>query len=106
MGNAGSFFKNPVISSSQFDNLVASYPDVPSFPQEDGTVKIPAGWLIERLGYKGKKYDTYGVHKDQALVLVNYGGSKGRDIYNLSLEIKGAVFKKFYIDIQHEVNVW
>ncbi len=106
VGNAGSFFKNPVISSSQFDNLVASYPDVPSFPQEDGTVKIPAGWLIERLGYKGKKYDTYGVHKDQALVLVNYGGSKGRDIYNLSLEIKGAVFKKFYIDIQHEVNVW
>ncbi len=106
IGNAGSFFKNPVISPAQYSNLIGAYPGAPSFPQGDGTLKIPAGWLIERLGYKGKTYETYGVHKDQALVLVNYGGSKGRDIYNLSLEIKGAVFKKFYIDIQHEVNVW
>lgn len=106
IGNAGSFFKNPVISPTQYNNLLASFPEAPSFPQADGSIKIPAGWLIERIGYKGKTYETYGVHKEQALVLVNYGGSKGRDIYNLSLEIKGAVFKRFYIDIQHEVNVW
>ncbi|MBK9734445.1 MAG: UDP-N-acetylmuramate dehydrogenase [Saprospiraceae bacterium] len=106
IGNSGSFFKNPVVSRAGYDHLKLSYTDLPCYPQEDGNVKIPAGWLIEKIGYKGKTMGNIGVHKNQALVLVNYGGGKGSDIYNLALEIKNNVAKTFGIDIQTEVNIW
>jgi UDP-N-acetylmuramate dehydrogenase len=105
LGNAGSFFKNPVISKQQFEELLLKYPIMPNYPQADGTVKIPAGWLIEQCGWKGKVVGNTGSHKMQALVLVNYGGATGHEIYNLALDIKQSVQEKFGIEINPEVNV-
>lgn len=106
VGNAGSFFKNPVISDSQYQTLVGSYPQIPHYPQADGSVKIPAGWLIEKAGFKGMTLGQIGVHRDQALVLVNHGGGEGNDIYTLALDIKAQVKKLFAVDIETEVNIW
>lgn len=105
IGNAGSFFKNPVVSKSEFDLIKKQNADVSAYPQADGTVKVAAGWLIEKAGWKGKRYDNYGVHKDQALVLVNYGGANGEDIYNLSEKILQDVKSKFGIILEREVNI-
>jgi len=105
IGNAGSFFKNPVISFDLFNELKQIYPDVSAYPQADGTVKVAAGWLIEKAGWKGKRFDSYGVHKDQALVLVNYGGAKGQDIFNLSEKILIDIQSKFNITLEREVNI-
>ncbi|MES2621109.1 MAG: UDP-N-acetylmuramate dehydrogenase [Bacteroidota bacterium] len=105
LGNAGSFFKNPVISKEQFEALVLKYPVMPSYPQKDGTLKIPAGWLIEQCGWKGKVVGNTGSHKTQALVLVNYGNATGKEIWELALAIKQSVKEKFGIDISPEVNV-
>ena len=77
LGNSGSFFKNPVIKPSQFKELLLKYPSIPHYHQENGDIKVPAGWLIEQCGWKGKKVGNTGSHKDQALVLVNYGGASG-----------------------------
>lgn len=106
VGNAGSFFKNPVISDSKYQTLVGSYPQIPHYPQADGSVKIPAGWLIEKAGFKGMTLGQIGVHRDQALVLVNHGGGAGNDIYTLALDIKAQVKKLFAVDIETEVNIW
>lgn len=105
LGNAGSFFKNPSVPQSKYDELVLRYPVMPSYPQKDGTVKIPAGWLIEQCGWKGKVVGNTGSHKSQALVLVNYGNATGSEIWGLALEIKKSVADKFGIDINPEVNV-
>ncbi|MDG1849011.1 MAG: UDP-N-acetylmuramate dehydrogenase [Flavobacteriales bacterium] len=105
IGNSGSFFKNPVISNSDFERIKKQSADVPFYPSSDGQVKIPAAWLIEKAGWKGKRVGNYGVHEKQALVLVNYGGAKGEDIYKLAQEIQSSVKEKFGVYLQMEVNI-
>ncbi|GAA3624528.1 UDP-N-acetylmuramate dehydrogenase [Flavivirga jejuensis] len=105
IGNSGSFFKNPVISKSSFNILLQNFSDIPSYPVSEDEVKIPAGWLIEKAGFKGKRFGDYGVHKNQALVLVNYGNAKGSDILNLSTLIQKTVKRLFNISIEAEVNI-
>lgn len=105
IGNAGSFFKNPVVNQADFDAMRIDYPEMPHYQQSDG-IKIPAGWLLENAGWKGFEEDTIGVHKKQALVLVNYGGGKGYDIYNLSERIIKDVQSRYGIELQREVNIW
>lgn len=105
IGNSGSFFKNPVVNSSVKDDLLISYPSIPNYPQNDGTYKIAAGWLIEQCGWKGKTIDKYGVHSKQALVLVNHGGANGAEIYKLSEDIIKSVQQKFNITLEREVNI-
>lgn len=107
IGNAGSFFKNPSVSVEAFETLKALYPNIPGYPStQEGFVKTAAGWLIERCGWKGFRRHNYGVHKNQALVLVNYGGASGRDIYDLSSEIVRSVHEKFGIELEREVNIY
>ncbi|MEN8137749.1 MAG: UDP-N-acetylmuramate dehydrogenase [Bacteroidota bacterium] len=105
IGNSGSFFKNPVISADSFRQIINSYPDVPSYVLEDGSVKVPAGWLVEKSGWKGFRKGDAGVHKNQALVLVNYGNATGAEIISLANDIKKDISKKFGIDLEIEVNV-
>ena len=105
IGNAGSFFKNPVVNQSTLDSIKINYPDVPSYPAETGQVKLAAGWLIEKAGWKGFTENKYGVHKLQALVLVNYGGASGKEIYDLSTRILEDVFEKFGVQLEREVNI-
>jgi UDP-N-acetylmuramate dehydrogenase len=105
IGNAGSFFKNPVITMELFLQLKEKHPAIPSYPIDAHSVKIPAGWLIEQDGWKGKTIENYGVHKNQALVLVNYGGAKGSDIYQLSTQIIESIQRNFGIELEREVNV-
>jgi len=105
IGNAGSFFKNPVVEVAVLDNIKKKYPDVPSYPAEPGKVKLAAGWLIERAGWKGFTEKNYGVHKLQALVLVNYGGATGKEIYDLSSQILEDVQRKFGVELEREVNI-
>ncbi len=103
IGNAGSFFKNPTISNTQFEALKAAYPSIPGYPSAEG-VKVAAGWLIEQAGWKGKRMGDVGVHAKQALVLVNFGGGSGKELKNLSEQIQASVFEKFGIHLQPEVN--
>lgn len=105
IGNAGSFFKNPSVDVSVFENLRKNHPDIPSFPGENGRVKVPAAWMIEQCGWKGKTFDNIGVHKHQALVLVNYGGGEGQKIWQLAMDIQSSVEEKFNVQLQPEVNV-
>ena len=105
IGNSGSFFKNPVISKSDFNNLKIQFPEIPFYTVTGDEIKIPAGWLIETAGFKGKRFGNYGVHKNQALVLVNYGGATGKDIYDLAILIQKTVKRLFSISIEMEVNV-
>ena len=104
IGNSGSFFKNPEIKRSLYESVKQQYPDIPCYPIDENTVKVPAGWLIEQAGWKGKRIGNIGVHTKQALVLVNYGGGKGKEIANLAYEIQDSVFSKFGIKINPEVN--
>ncbi|MFZ9846618.1 MAG: UDP-N-acetylmuramate dehydrogenase [Flavobacteriales bacterium] len=104
IGNAGSFFKNPVVSKSHFEKIKEKYPDVSSYPNGEN-VKLAAGWLIEKAGWKGKTFGEYGVHKNQALVLVNYGKAKGAEIYQLSQEIIQSIDQTFGIQLEREVNM-
>jgi UDP-N-acetylmuramate dehydrogenase len=106
IGNAGSFFKNPTITIDLLQKIIINYPDIPHFKLEAETYKIPAGWLIENAGWKGKTYDCYGVHKNQALVLVNYGGATGKQIIDLSQAIIDDIKDKFSIELEREVNVF
>lgn len=104
IGSAGSFFKNPVISAEQFEVLQKQYPDLPHYPDAEGMVKVPAGWLIEQAGWKGWRDDHVGVYEKQALVLVHFGGGRGQDIVSLSQRIQKSVEEKFGIRITPEVN--
>ena len=105
IGNSGSFFKNPVISKSIFNQIILKHPNIAHYVLDNNNVKIAAGWLIENAGWKGKTISTYGVHKKQALVLVNYGGTSGKDIYELSCKIIKDIKEKFNIELEREVNV-
>ncbi|MCF7560516.1 UDP-N-acetylmuramate dehydrogenase [Sabulilitoribacter multivorans] len=105
IGNSGSFFKNPVISKKHYKKLLENFENIPSYPVNDTEVKVPAGWLIEHAGFKGKCFGNYGVHKKQALVLVNYGGAKGSDILKLSKLIQKTIKRLFDISIEAEVNI-
>jgi UDP-N-acetylmuramate dehydrogenase len=105
LGNAGSFFKNPVVPIKLYNKIRETFSDVPSYPIDENSVKVPAGWLIESAGWKGKKIGACGVHVNQALVLVNYGGATGNDILNLSTEIIENVYQKFGIVLEREVNI-
>ena len=106
IGNSGSFFKNPIISKSQYESLLTNFTDMPCYTVSKELVKIPAGWLIEHLGFKGKRFDNYGVHKNQALVLVNYGDADGSDIHQLALLIQNTVKRIFNINLEAEVNIF
>jgi len=105
LGNAGSFFKNPTIKNPHFRELKMAYPSCPGYPQPDDQTKVPAGWLIEQCGWKGKRVGNTGAHAKQALVLVNYGNATGQEILNLSKQIQDSVYVKFGINIEREVTL-
>lgn len=105
LGNSGSFFKNPVIPNDQLLELQKNFPGIVSYPVKNDQSKVPAGWLIEQCGWKGRRVGNTGAHKHQALVLVNYGGATGQEILALAREIGKSVEKKFGIKLQTEVNI-
>ncbi len=104
IGNSGSFFKNPEIPKTQYDELKTKFDNIPSYPINESTVKVPAGWLIEQASWKGFRDGQIGVHARQALVLVNYGGGNGNDIKTLSAKVQASVLEKFGIKLHVEVN--
>lgn len=106
LGNSGSFFKNPEISREQFEGLAKEFPHIVSYDLPSGQVKIPAGWLIEQAGWKGKRVGNTGAHAKQALVLVNYGGATGAEVWQLAMDIQASVKEKFGIKLSPEVNVF
>ena len=105
LGNSGSFFKNPIIKKTHLDKLKINFNDIPNYKISEETYKIPAGWLIEKAGFKGKRIRDYGVHVNQALVLVNYGNATGKEILKFSLSIQKAIKFIFDIDLELEVNI-
>ena len=106
IGNAGSFFKNPIVDQEKFLSLSKKYADLPAYPHEDQLVKLAAGWLIEQSGWKGYRKGDAGVHENQALVLVNYGNATGSEILDLSKRITESVLKKFGVALEREVNIF
>jgi UDP-N-acetylmuramate dehydrogenase len=104
IGNAGSFFKNPIIGADQFSGIQTKFPDVVNYPAGNGLVKLAAGWLIEQCGWKGKVVGNTGTWKNQALVLVNHGGATGEEVYSFSSQIIDSVYTKFGVMLQREVN--
>ncbi|EKT4519309.1 UDP-N-acetylmuramate dehydrogenase [Flavobacterium psychrophilum] len=105
LGNSGSFFKNPIVLKSEFEPIHKKFPEMKFYEISDTQVKVPAGWLIEQAGFKGKRFGDAGIHKNQALVLVNYGNATGQEILNVSEDIQKTVFEMFGISIEAEVNV-
>ena len=105
IGNSGSFFKNPIVSLNQLEFIKKKYPNVVNYKINENEFKIAAGWMIERAGWKGKKFNNHGVHEKQALVLVNYGLANGMEIFNLSEEIILDIKDKFGITLEREVNI-
>ncbi|MFV8373956.1 UDP-N-acetylmuramate dehydrogenase [Flavobacterium sp. LB1P71] len=105
LGNSGSFFKNPIVLKSDFEKIHQQFPEMKYYDVSETEVKVPAGWLIEQAGFKGKRFGDAGIHKNQALVLVNYGNATGQEILNVSKDIQETIFKTFGIHIEAEVNV-
>ena len=105
LGNSGSFFKNPILLKSDFEKIHQQFPEMKYFDISETEVKVPAGWLIEQAGFKGKRFGDAGIHKNQALVLVNYGNATGHEILNVSKDIQETIFNMFGINIEAEVNV-
>jgi UDP-N-acetylmuramate dehydrogenase len=105
LGNAGSFFKNPAVNIDRLDSLQSLYKDIPYHKIDEKTYKIPAAWLIEKSGMKGKRMGNVGVHKSQALVIVNYGNASGKEILEFAEIVKGAVYENFGIELEYEVNI-
>jgi UDP-N-acetylmuramate dehydrogenase len=103
-GNAGSFFKNPVISQDHFQQLQSQFPGIPSYPAEDHQVKVPAGWLIDQCGWKGQRHGAVGCYERQALVIVNHGGATAKEIIAFSALIMKDVQEKYSIELEREVN--
>ena len=104
-GNAGSFFMNPIVDSTKFKDLLQIYPDMPHYIIDEAHIKIPAGWMIEQCGWKGKTLGKAGVHSKQALVLVNKGGATGQDVVKLYKTIQADIFERFGITLKPEVNI-
>ncbi len=105
LGNSGSFFKNPILLKSDFEAIYKKFPEMKFFDISDSQVKVPAGWLIEQAGLKGKRFGDAGIHRNQALVIVNYGNATGQEIYEVSKIVQKTVFEKFGIEIEAEVNI-
>lgn len=105
LGNAGSFFKNPVVEKSVHQRISIDYPDIPAYPATDSFIKIPAGWLIEKAGWKGKKVGNVGTYSNQALVIVNHGGATGDEIYQYAMRIRESVKNMFGVELVPEVNI-
>lgn len=105
LGNSGSFFKNPIIPRTTYEKALQNFPEMPHYKVSDELVKVPAGWLIEQAGFKGKRFGDAGIHKNQALVLVNYGNATGAEIEAVSKDIQKTVLEKFGITIEAEVNI-
>ena len=105
LGNSGSFFKNPIVPIEIYEKAKANYPDMPHYPVSETHVKVPAGWLIEQAGFKGKRFGDAGIHTKQALVIVNYGNATGNEIWNVAQNIQKTIFEKYGISIDAEVNV-
>jgi len=105
LGNSGSFFKNPILLKSDFEKIHQQFPEMKYYEVSATEVKVPAGWLIEQAGFKGKRFGDAGVHKNQALVLVNYGNATGQEILEVAKTIQTTIFKTFGIQIEAEVNV-
>ena len=106
IGNAGSFFKNPIIHQEQFKELKTKFPEIVAYPVNENQVKLAAGWLIEKAGWKGKDFGDFGVHKKQSLVLVNYNNASGKEIFDLSQDILEDVYQKFQVKLEREVNIF
>lgn len=106
LGNSGSFFKNPIVSNNKLAQLQKEHPSIPHYSLPDDRAKIPAGWLIDQMGFKGYRNGDAGVHKNQALVLVNYGEATGMDILNLAKKIRESILQAFDIRLEFEVNVF
>lgn len=105
IGNAGSFFKNPIVEKKFIDKIKNLYPEVPSYPVNEHLVKIPAGWLIEKAGWKGKRVGNVGTYQNQALVIVNHGNASGEEIYRHAMRIQKSVMKLFGVELVPEVNI-
>ncbi len=105
IGNGGSFFKNPIIPISQYQQLLSQYPEMPSYPVDDLTVKVPAGWLIDHAGWKGKQIGNVGTYSRQALVIVNHGGADGAEVIAYSRLIQQSILDLYGIQLQREINV-
>lgn len=105
LGNSGSFFKNPVILKTDFEKIQQKFPEMPHYVVSETEVKVPAGWLIEQAGFKGKRFGDAGIHKNQALVLVNYGNATGKEILAVAKDIQATIEATFSISIETEVNI-
>ena len=105
LGNSGSFFKNPIIPLTTYEKALQNFPEMPHYKVSEESVKVPAGWLIEQAGFKGKRFGEAGIHKNQALVLVNYGKATGAEIEAVARDIQKTVLEKFGIAIEAEVNI-
>jgi len=105
LGNSGSFFKNPILKKADFAPIHEKFPEMKYYEVSESEVKVPAGWLIEQAGFKGKRFGDAGIHKNQALVLVNYGNATGQEILNVSKEIQKTIYDTFGIHIEAEVNI-
>ena len=104
IGNSGSFFKNPIITKSQFESIQNKFPEIVSYPVDEQHVKLAAGWLIEQCGWKGKQIGNAGTWKNQALVIINHGGASGKEIFDFSQSIIDSVYQRFGVSLEREVN--